>query len=186
MENAVLYTDNQRSRTYSRKSPEVRGSRDQPNIFIMFHRSSRQPQSCQLCRGKKLRCDRERPCSNCKQRDVSCIYSSFHQKPAVALEAAAAATISHGVSPVTGVQDHQQTQMDLDDVESSPSEHRLVAIPSQADKLDDVVSRVQRLEQAVFLRGPPSYPLQRPDVSNHVRCPEFSLLESICAYFPLA
>lgn len=30
------------------------------------------PVSCQLCRAKKLRCDRQHPCSNCSARGVTC------------------------------------------------------------------------------------------------------------------
>ncbi|KAI0466577.1 fungal-specific transcription factor domain-containing protein [Xylaria cf. heliscus] len=31
-----------------------------------------EPVSCQLCRSKKLRCNRAQPCSNCESRNVSC------------------------------------------------------------------------------------------------------------------
>ncbi|KAI8945745.1 fungal-specific transcription factor domain-containing protein [Xylaria longipes] len=33
-----------------------------------------EPVSCQLCRSKKLRCNRVQPCSNCESRNVSCHY----------------------------------------------------------------------------------------------------------------
>ena len=38
------------------------------------HRSRQDPVSCESCRRKKLRCDRQKPCSNCRVRDVSCIF----------------------------------------------------------------------------------------------------------------
>ncbi|KAI1747076.1 fungal-specific transcription factor domain-containing protein [Xylaria castorea] len=39
----------------------------------MRKRKGRQePVSCQLCRSKKLRCNRAQPCSNCESRNVSC------------------------------------------------------------------------------------------------------------------
>lgn len=31
-----------------------------------------EPVSCQLCRSKKLRCNRAEPCSNCESRNVPC------------------------------------------------------------------------------------------------------------------
>jgi len=37
-------------------------------------RPRQDPVSCQLCRLKKLKCDRQRPCSNCQSRRVSCEY----------------------------------------------------------------------------------------------------------------
>lgn len=90
-------------------------------------------------------------------------------------------------NPLTDVPDHRQSQMHIYEVESLRCEHCLAAIPSQAHKLDDVVARVQRLEQAVLLRSSSSHPPQLPpDVSTRVRLPNFPLLESICAYFPLA
>lgn len=35
-------------------------------------RPRQDPVSCQLCRKKKLKCDRQQPCSNCRARGVSC------------------------------------------------------------------------------------------------------------------
>lgn len=66
--------------------------------------------------------------------------------------------------------------MELDEAESSG--HRLASAPPQADKLDDVVSRVQRLEQAVFSRNPPSYLPQLADVSIRVGFLELQMFPS--------
>ena len=33
------------------------------------------PVSCQSCRKKKLKCDRQQPCSNCRSRRILCIYA---------------------------------------------------------------------------------------------------------------
>ncbi|KAJ9216050.1 transcriptional regulator family: Fungal Specific TF [Paecilomyces variotii] len=38
--------------------------------------SLQQPVSCQLCRTRKLKCDRERPCSNCSSRNTTCVYAA--------------------------------------------------------------------------------------------------------------
>lgn len=37
-------------------------------------RTRRDPLSCQMCRVKKLKCDRQQPCSNCRTRRLSCEY----------------------------------------------------------------------------------------------------------------
>lgn len=46
----------------------------------MMQRWTRPPMSCQLCRSKKLRCDRSEPCSNCALRKVECVYSGKSSK----------------------------------------------------------------------------------------------------------
>ena len=38
------------------------------------HRRQRDPLSCHSCRSKKLKCDRQRPCSNCTTRRLTCEY----------------------------------------------------------------------------------------------------------------
>lgn len=47
------------------------------------------PVSCELCRSKKLKCNREQPCSNCTARGVSC---KFHTPPPPGRVAAAPAS----------------------------------------------------------------------------------------------
>ena len=37
-------------------------------------RPRQDPVSCDLCRKKKLKCDREMPCANCRNRGVTCEY----------------------------------------------------------------------------------------------------------------
>ncbi|KAI8670783.1 Zn(2)-C6 fungal-type domain-containing protein [Fusarium keratoplasticum] len=36
--------------------------------------------SCNFCRGRKLRCDRQSPCSTCRRRGVECVYSLSEQE----------------------------------------------------------------------------------------------------------
>lgn len=45
-------------------------------------RARQNPVSCQLCRRKKLKCDRQQPCSNCSARGVSCQSATRHPTPA--------------------------------------------------------------------------------------------------------
>ncbi|KAK8187514.1 uncharacterized protein BKA78DRAFT_191448 [Phyllosticta capitalensis] len=85
--------------------------------------------SCQLCRTKKLRCDRTQPCSNCAQRSAQCVYAG--QGPV-------------STTPTTAV-------------------HGPPALP----QIEDILQRLQNLEQAVFKKtasaqtdshGPPTLP----------------------------
>ncbi|KAL4790511.1 hypothetical protein BDV19DRAFT_393992 [Aspergillus venezuelensis] len=41
----------------------------------MTHSWGQPPSSCQQCRSKKRRCDRQMPCWNCAQRGMECVYS---------------------------------------------------------------------------------------------------------------
>lgn len=63
------------------KKPERRNmKRDNRGAPVMMvHRWNRPPLSCQPCRAKKRRCDRNQPCSNCSQRNINCEYVSFSQ-----------------------------------------------------------------------------------------------------------
>ncbi|EGP86337.1 uncharacterized protein MYCGRDRAFT_43643 [Zymoseptoria tritici IPO323] len=47
--------------------PPLRTDRDKPR---------QDPVSCQVCRQKKLKCDRKLPCSNCRSRKVTCEYQN--------------------------------------------------------------------------------------------------------------
>lgn len=46
----------------------------QPNS--QARRSRQNPVSCQLCRLKKLKCNRQQPCSNCSARGVGCQFAT--------------------------------------------------------------------------------------------------------------
>lgn len=60
------------------------------SVEMPTKRPRQEPVSCQRCRAKKLRCDRQQPCANCSARGVSCESSapaaqspSGHDDPAV-------------------------------------------------------------------------------------------------------
>lgn len=55
-------------------------------------KSRQDPVSCQLCRSKKLKCNREQPCSNCTARGVSC---KFHVPPPTSRTATVPAPQNH-------------------------------------------------------------------------------------------
>ncbi|KAI8653003.1 hypothetical protein NCS55_01283500 [Fusarium keratoplasticum] len=46
---------------------------------MIIHRPARPALSCRPCREKKRRCDRNKPCSSCSQRDIPCVYEERHQ-----------------------------------------------------------------------------------------------------------
>lgn len=54
-------------------------------------RRRQNPVSCRHCRAKKLRCDRNRPCSNCTAREEECEYETNH--------ATTSARIQHDIEP---------------------------------------------------------------------------------------
>ena len=51
-------------------SPRPRGDSDVPPKRTQ--RPRQEPVSCESCRKKKLKCNREQPCSNCQTRGVAC------------------------------------------------------------------------------------------------------------------
>ncbi|PYI00946.1 hypothetical protein BO78DRAFT_380068 [Aspergillus sclerotiicarbonarius CBS 121057] len=105
----------------------------------MVQRWSRPPLSCRLCRAKKLRCDRTQPCPNCVSRNVPCEYSSGELRGGpLSSNQPTAATVS------TPQESTSQPTTTI------PSTHGQIT-PS----LDphDILSRIQRLEEAVFERS---------------------------------
>ena len=67
-------------------------------------------QSCVLCRRRKVRCDKQKPCSNCRRANVACTFPSTDRPPRWArrLErltnnaAASNAPAPHGADPGVG------------------------------------------------------------------------------------
>ena len=55
-------------------------------LATMLQRWSRPPLSCQPCRKKKRRCDRNQPCSNCSLRSMPCEYAQSDQTVAPAVD----------------------------------------------------------------------------------------------------
>ncbi|KAL2810736.1 hypothetical protein BJX63DRAFT_303906 [Aspergillus granulosus] len=51
--------------------------RSAPHVAAPSDRVSfQQPVSCQFCRGRKLKCNRGRPCFKCSSRNHECVYES--------------------------------------------------------------------------------------------------------------
>lgn len=63
------------------------------------------PVSCQTCRAKKLKCDRNRPCSNCSTRRVPCIYGTGAVQPSNYQNP----VLSGGRQEVVSVEAHQDS-----------------------------------------------------------------------------
>lgn len=61
--------------TSMKRRADFEDKADTKGTDALTKRPSRQdPVSCQRCRAKKLKCDRNRPCSNCSTRSVPCEY----------------------------------------------------------------------------------------------------------------
>ncbi|KAI0509643.1 hypothetical protein F5B22DRAFT_320988 [Xylaria bambusicola] len=43
--------------------------------------SSQKPRSCVVCRSRKVRCNKESPCSNCKRAGIPCVFPSADRPP---------------------------------------------------------------------------------------------------------
>lgn len=39
------------------------------------------PRSCIVCRNRKVRCDKQSPCSNCRRANISCVFPSADRPP---------------------------------------------------------------------------------------------------------
>ena len=53
-----------------------------PPTRTLYPRPRQDPVSCNLCRSKKLKCDRQWPCSNCQSRHLTCEYKG--ERPHIA------------------------------------------------------------------------------------------------------
>ncbi|KAL6240101.1 hypothetical protein BDW75DRAFT_226776 [Aspergillus navahoensis] len=78
------------------------------SVILKPVRQRRRPKvSCMLCRARKIRCNRERPCSNClRSKDGTCVYESLDASsgqqptpPAEQLNSAAAVFGTHSHAP---------------------------------------------------------------------------------------
>lgn len=66
--------------------------------------------SCVTCRSRKVRCDKQSPCSNCRRANIACIFPSTHRPPKWARRldrltndaAASNASTPQEASPVVG------------------------------------------------------------------------------------
>ncbi|KAF9884404.1 hypothetical protein FE257_001804 [Aspergillus nanangensis] len=101
----------------------------------MMHQWRRPPRSCSLCRVKKLRCDRGHPCSNCTQRNESCVYAGRE-----------------------GLQSPISSPTPTSSRISAPKDTATQAQSSLHTSSNDttmLVDRIQRLEEMVFDKSTP-------------------------------
>lgn len=96
-------------------------------------RWSQPPVSCQLCRTKKLRCDRAQRCSNCVLRNTQCTYPGMSSTLATAPETGSA---PHPTAPARFLAFDRPTD--------APADCR------RSSDLGNVFQRLKRLESAVF------------------------------------
>lgn len=154
--------------TVDSRSPTASGVIDEKQ-----NRAPRQdPVSCQTCRSRKLKCDRQNPCSNCVSRRVDCVYLaranaataastkfSYNTTSSNALEAASPIAGSqslstsqpHGLSLVER-QPPTQTQARPDRVQPETNVPSLST--SDQFQLDESNSTLDRLEKIVMAPRP--------------------------------
>ncbi|KAH8809213.1 hypothetical protein F5884DRAFT_794829 [Xylogone sp. PMI_703] len=99
-------------------------------------KSSRPTVSCQLCRSKKLRCDRTQPCSNCTSRNVICLYTTYQDHNSEKLK-------YNGFPIIESTMPFLNSPPDT--AKSSPP-----AGFNQSWESPNVLQRLERLERAVF------------------------------------
>jgi hypothetical protein len=97
--------------------------RNQAGVPIMSaYRASRLPVSCHPCREKKRRCDRNKPCSNCTQRRLNCVYENGNRfSNAVEGDAAISGALAVPDAPTMTLSPIEQMNM----LVSDPSVHGL-------------------------------------------------------------
>ncbi|KAL1979611.1 hypothetical protein VTN96DRAFT_5451 [Rasamsonia emersonii] len=60
----------------TKRKADSEGTDGKPADEVRKRVPRQDPVSCQTCRTKKLKCDRQQPCSNCKTRRVPCVYGT--------------------------------------------------------------------------------------------------------------
>lgn len=109
----------------------------------MVRRWARPPSSCQLCRAKKLRCDRAQTCSNCALRKTKCVYSqqsSYNKLPEDTQS-----------STSTPMREPQQEQS-LYACPSRPLTQDRMLTTSLLSDAAEMTDRIRKLEKAVYGR----------------------------------
>lgn len=62
----------------SARSPGVKG---EPSASTPGAGRTTKPRSCVVCRSRKVRCDKQSPCSNCRRAKIACILPSKDRPP---------------------------------------------------------------------------------------------------------
>ncbi|KAF5980682.1 hypothetical protein FCOIX_4705 [Fusarium coicis] len=103
--------------------------------IMSTYRASRLPVSCRPCREKKRRCDRNQPCSNCTQRQLTCVYEN-------------------GSRTTNSFDSEALPEGNLGDTLVNPHESSSVFSPlRQLDLNKEMLDRLSKLEKAVFPNG---------------------------------
>jgi hypothetical protein len=143
------------------------------------------PVSCQTCRTRKLKCDRQNPCSNCASRHINCVYLArvnathatannqpgYYDSPSstrVALEddshpvTTGLSSISASRSADLGLRErlpHDLTREQAERVLQPVASHSISSLPLSArdqSQLDERNSTLDRLEKLVMGPRPPN------------------------------
>ncbi|KAJ5692287.1 hypothetical protein N7462_001710 [Penicillium macrosclerotiorum] len=63
------------------KDARVPTGRDQPPTSKQTPARAPKPRSCIVCRSRKVRCDKQSPCSNCRRANIACIFPPTDRPP---------------------------------------------------------------------------------------------------------
>jgi hypothetical protein len=90
----------------------------------VFHANKRACRSCSLCRRRKLRCNRETPCSNCvRSKNATCVYENQPSEPP-------RPRLAHRQIPDLGLNQEYRGPLDSIPIDRTSSTSRASTIPT--------------------------------------------------------
>lgn len=107
-----------------------------PLQTTFVHQRIRRAVSCELCRSKKLRCDRGKPCANCRQRRKTCVYGGQ------------ADTRRARNTPHSSTQQNATALLNLNDTKHM--ETKPMICEDESTNLPELFTRIEILEEAVL------------------------------------
>lgn len=113
--------------------------------------------SCVLCRRRKIRCNRESPCSNCvRSKNANCIYENLFSQPQQATE------LHSSISPIAAVAAPSLTSKSSPRVASTTTASTAAGYQSSQD-IEFLKNKIKELEERLSQsNGTSQSPIQTP------------------------
>lgn len=115
-----------------------------------------EPASCQSCRAKKLRCNRNQPCSNCTARGISCTFLvPPHKHKDAATPGQSNAELLRRIERLEALVSHSQTRTTNDETSPPPSNARQAQQLSESFAVADPISSTfaDRDQESTYLEN---------------------------------